>query len=361
MSKTMPRIVTLALMCGWLAFAGPARAEDRTADQIVEEMEAITLPQFDISKRNDQDAIRKYITERTAAMEKRSALIGELLKAHPDDARLARLLPQRWQMMLMASDTGKGAKEELDGIIADGKNKDLVKEAAYYRAILSLREGGRRMDTDAAIKAIDEFGRRAEKDPRVPSLMYEVASMADDPDKKKAIFDRITKEFPSSPVVRQIEAARRQLEGLGKPFELEFTDAIKDSPVSIKGLKGKVVVIDFWATWCGPCIAEMPKMKDLYAKYRDKGVEFIGVSLDQPKEKGGLDKLKEYVQENKIEWPQYYQGNFWQSDFSSGWGVNSIPCVFLVDADGKLASVDARGKLEEMIPEYLLKAKAEIK
>ena len=106
----------------------------------------------------------------------------------------------------------------------------------------------------------------------------------------------------------------------------------------MKSLKGKVVVIDFWATWCGPCVAEMPKMKELYAKYHDQGVEFIGVSLDQPKEEGGLDSLKKFVKENEIAWPQYYQGNFWESEFSKSWGVNAIPCVFIVDADGKLYS-----------------------
>ncbi len=98
-------------------------------------------------------------------------------------------------------------------------------------------------------------------------------------------------------------------------------------------------------------------MKKLYAEYKDKGVEFIGVSLDQPKEQGGLDKLKEFVAKNQIEWPQYYQGNVWQSEFSMDWGINSIPCVFLVDADGKLATTEARGKLEKLIPEYLEKAK----
>ena len=94
-------------------------------------------------------------------------------------------------------------------------------------------------------------------------------------------------------------------------------------------------------------------MKELYAKYKDKGVEFIGVSLDQPKEEGGLDKLKKFVAEEKIAWPQYYQGKGWDSEFSVSWGINSIPCVFVVDTEGKLASVEARGKLEAMIPELL--------
>ncbi len=94
-------------------------------------------------------------------------------------------------------------------------------------------------------------------------------------------------------------------------------------------------------------------MKALYAKYKDKGVEFVGVSLDSPREEGGFDKLKEFVEENKIDWPQYYQGNGWDSEFSKSWGINSIPAVFAVDADGNLATTEARGKLEELIPELL--------
>ena len=86
-------------------------------------------------------------------------------------------------------------------------------------------------------------------------------------------------------------------------------------------------------------------MRGLYSKYHDKGVEFIGVSLDQPKDKGGLDKLKAYVAEDEIAWPQYYQGNYWQSEFSSSMKVDSIPCVFVVDTEGKLYTINGRGEL----------------
>jgi hypothetical protein len=99
----------------------------------------------------------------------------------------------------------------------------------------------------------------------------------------------------------------------------------------------------------------MPKMKSLYEQYKPQGVEFIGISLDAPESEGGLDKLKKFVADNDIKWPQYYQGNGWQSEFSSSWGINSIPAVWVIDADGKLHSTSGRGKLEEMIPELIAK------
>jgi thiol-disulfide isomerase/thioredoxin len=151
------------------------------------------------------------------------------------------------------------------------------------------------------------------------------------------------------------EGKLRQMDGVGKPFELSFADAITGKPVEMKGLKGKVVVVDFWATWCGPCVGEMPKNKEIYAKFKPQGVEFIGVSLDQPESAGGLTALKEFVSKNGITWPQYYQGKGWESEFSSSWGITSIPAVFVVDAQGNLSSVNARGQLETLLPALIAK------
>src|SRR5258705_6392078 len=148
-------------------------------------------------------------------------------------------------------------------------------------------------------------------------------------------------------------ASSNPREGLGKPFELTFTDAISGKEVSVqKDLKGKIVVVDFWATWCPPCVRAMPEMKKLYTQYKSKGVEFIGVSLDMPEAEGGLAALKEFVSKNKIEWPQYHQGT---GGLSKQWGITMIPTVFVIDADGKIASTNARDTIEQLIPELIAK------
>jgi thiol-disulfide isomerase/thioredoxin len=246
---------------------------------------------------------------------------------------------------------------EVDKVFAQTKDKELKIEAAYLRATLKLNPASSKKSPDPS--GVDDFLKLAPKDSRAETLLGTAAEVTKDDTKKAALLERLKKEFPESDLVGML-SPHDQADSIGKPFSLEFTNAIGDKQISMKNFKGKVVVIDFWATWCPPCVAEMPKMKELYAKYHSQGVEFIGVSLDKSKEEGGLDDLKKFVKENEIAWPQYYQGNFWDSKFSKSWGINSIPCVFIVDADGKLSSTEARGKLEELIPSLLQKAKAKV-
>tara|TARA_R110002111_G_C5996863_1_gene372611 strand:+ start:297 stop:1895 length:1599 start_codon:yes stop_codon:yes gene_type:complete len=174
---------------------------------------------------------------------------------------------------------------------------------------------------------------------------------------------RIAQEYPDSFRGRLAQGKTRKRERIGEPFELEFTDAISGRTVSMKNLRGKVVVVEFWATWCGWCVHEIPELKRLYAKYHDQGVEFIGVSHDIPENDGGLEKMKSFVDKEQIPWPQYYLGRdnralltgSPQNDFSESWGVDGIPAIFLIDPSGNLYSTEARGQLDTLIPRLLKK------
>ena len=115
-------------------------------------------------------------------------------------------------------------------------------------------------------------------------------------------------------------------------------------------LMGKVVVVDFWATWCGPCVRELPHMKKVYAEYKDKGVAFVGVSLDKPDQK---QHLIDFVTKNEMPWPQSYSGKYWQDPTARQYGVEGIPSIWVIGKDGRIFSDNARQDLEGTLDKAL--------
>ena len=109
-------------------------------------------------------------------------------------------------------------------------------------------------------------------------------------------------------------------------------------PVSVANYKGKVVLVDFWATWCVPCIGELPNVMKTYEKYHDKGFEIIGVSLDIDQ-----DSLAAFFKEKNMPWPEFYDGLRFQNKVALKYGVGAIPTNILVGKDGKIIDKDLRG------------------
>ena len=299
--------------------------------------------------------MERYTKEKSQATKSKADLIGALYRADPANPELATLLPMRWEALahLVQGRHGKTVAKDLTGelneVIAKAKSDELKKDAAYWKAEVGSSSAE---DNAAKLKAIDEFIALAPKDERGEQLLFNLSySLEYEPAEQKGLYARIIKEYPDAARAEMARGSLRRLDAIGKPFDLAFTDALTGAEISMKGLKGKVVVIDFWATWCGPCVAEMPTLRKLYAEYKDRGVEFIGVSLDEKVR--GLELLEALVTKEGIAWPQYFQGDGSDSKFSTSWGINEIPAVFLVDQQGKLVSVEAQGKLETMIPELL--------
>lgn len=121
------------------------------------------------------------------------------------------------------------------------------------------------------------------------------------------------------------------------------------------GYKGKVVLLDFWATWCGPCIGELPHLTAAYQKFHGQGFEVLGISLDRA---GDDKKLADFTKQKNMPWPQVFDGKFWQAEVAQLYNVHSIPTAYLVDGDTGLvlASSGLRGAvLEKTITEALAK------
>jgi len=124
---------------------------------------------------------------------------------------------------------------------------------------------------------------------------------------------------------------------------------LKGDKVDLAAMKGKVVLLDFWATWCGPCVAELPNVKEAYKKYHDKGFEIVGISLDSDE-----GRLENFVKENDMPWPQHFDGGGWDNKLAKEYGIRSIPAVFLVK-DNEVIATGVRGSLLEEKLEELLK------
>jgi thiol-disulfide isomerase/thioredoxin len=182
-----------------------------------------------------------------------------------------------------------------------------------------------------------------------------------DYDKGKELLERLKADFPGAQAAKNADRMLALLEQQKEAMELQsafkpgvaFPDFnekdLAGEPLSIARFKGKVVLVDFWATWCGPCVGELPNVLAAYEKYHDKGFEIIGVSLDQDE-----NALKSFIKEKGMVWPQYFDGKGWGSKLGQKYGIDSIPMTFLLDRDGKIVAKGLRGpKLDEQLAKML--------
>lgn len=148
----------------------------------------------------------------------------------------------------------------------------------------------------------------------------------------------------------KFEIVKNIATGLPSPtFDYEN---ITGGKTSLESLKGKFVYIDVWATWCGPCIAEIPALKEVEKEYHGKNIEFVSISIDEKKD---FEKWKKMVADKELKGIQLFADNAWESDFVKKYAIDGIPRFILIDTEGKIVSADAPrpsdAKLKELLTE----------
>ncbi|HEU0208620.1 MAG TPA: TlpA disulfide reductase family protein [Candidatus Udaeobacter sp.] len=134
---------------------------------------------------------------------------------------------------------------------------------------------------------------------------------------------------------------------LGHKLSLKFK-ALDGREVDLAKLRGKVTLIDFWATWCGPCVASLPELKRIYEECHSRGLEIIGISYDFDRA-----RLEDFVRNANVTWPQYFDGASWDNQIGREFAIRILPTMGLIDKNGILRSITTSDKVRTEIEKLL--------
>ena len=189
-----------------------------------------------------------------------------------------------------------------------------------------------------------------------PVALYALTQYAGydiDADKAEPLFNALdskVKALPSAVAFsEQLEIAKKT--GIGK-MAMDFTqEDTSGVPVSLSSLRGKYVLVDFWASWCGPCRVENPNVVKVFNQYKDRGFTVLGVSLDR---EGAKDKWMKAIHDDNLTWTHVSDLKFWNNAVAQQYGIKAIPMNLLIDPQGKIIAKNLRGPaLEEKVASLL--------
>ena len=177
-----------------------------------------------------------------------------------------------------------------------------------------------------------------QKNPNSPYAIFALSTYAGyviEASEVEPLFKVLPAAVQSSPsgkvLAGKIDIAKKTAVGV---MAMDFTqNDTADVAVSLSSLRGKYVLVDFWASWCGPCRKENPNIVAAFEKYKDKGFHILGVSLDRP---GQKDRWMKAIHDDKLAWTQVSDLKFWDNDVAKLYGIQSIPQSYLLDPQGKI-------------------------
>ena len=273
--------------------------------------------------------------------------VEEFLKKYPQD-------PHRWDAKLLRvfflKDDAGISDEDADKTfheIADAP--DASSDSKRQARGMLLQEMLEKTDPSGGLtpevdKALSDYEKDFPDDPVGSQFVALRLKML------QATPDKINGELAilaKSPNKSTADSAAKRLAIRTQPLDLKFTTT-DGKEIDFTKLRGKVVLIDFWASWCVPCLLKMPEIKAINQKDEGKGFMTIGVSLDE--DRAEMDKI---VKTKGMDWPEYFDGKVWQSDVSSPFGIDALPAQFLVDRQGLAHPVDPDADLDAQVSKLL--------
>ena len=262
-----------------------------------------------------QEEAKVIFREHIVAMDEKG---GAFTKAFPDD-------PRRWRLVVSEAETN--SVRGMVGLVPKSE-AEIKKRLAE---VLAAPDASKETKADASFGQVMMAGEN-EGEYRKAAEVHLAA-------------------YPAYPGNVQIKERLKELAAdavlKSKPLEIKFT-ATNGGEVDLSKMQGKVVLVDFWATWCGPCMAEVPNVVKAFEKLHGKGFEIVGISLDSDKA-----KLVSVTKEKGMTWPQYFDGKGWKNEFAQKYGINSIPRMWLVNKKGMLVDTNGGEGLEAKVEKLL--------
>ncbi|PQO36816.1 hypothetical protein C5Y96_06515 [Blastopirellula marina] len=361
-----------AMLAGGQIAAGATLFANESDTKVAAPAKALTVGEE--GKNTDETNPETFEAKFKAAMDV-ARTGGDAKLPTPDRyAKAVELIDEAWQMDRTADETKQAIRMKFSLLMAIGRNSDELKENAkqYLNGLLQdndpevaflaesmllslkLSQLSSLPAEEQAAKLDELQAEILESEPtvRTATLATNIAnaiSYLPEEQKDTQKISELAKHFSSVQDEAVQEAASRlfglsnRLNLVGKPIEINGTMLDGKDLNFPAAYEGKVVLVDFWATWCGPCVAEIPNMKKLYEVYHPHGFEIVGISLDSERE-----QLDEFVQTREIPWPIVWNQ---REEGESGWidpnaeryGISGIPTMILVGKDGNVISLSARG------------------
>jgi thiol-disulfide isomerase/thioredoxin len=365
----MPRILSRTLCITLLALAWPAAllAQDappatpapadphaRGSKEITADIEKV-LPELAANVRPDMltdPAKRKEAAPKVLPLlTKVKGYTTELKKTDDQGKMIAEQLEPQVLSLLVAFDD-QATKDELNKT-SEGSDKSAAVSARGI--LLSGQWVAASKDEDAQKKLLEQATKLTKENPKSEELTRQLAQMSQLGPATAAMRDQVTDligtmQTQTGAMMKERLASAAKLRAMeNKP--LEIAGVLNDGKqFSTANWKGKVILVDFWATWCGPCREELPRVKKAYADWHAKGLEVLGVSCDNDG-----DDLSKFLSANKdMPWPQLFDAkNPGWHPLAKSYGIDGIPTMFLIDKKGVVRTVEARENFEELIPKML--------